>query len=206
MKNLAIFCLLLAFKMGAQDWTPLYNGNDIQGWERFGDLDYTIEEGILNIKDSPGFLWCKVRELGNVTLRIVYSGAKKNIPGVFLRIPEVPSEAWMASSKDYEIMVDDKLLKKNSKNNQNTSKGKNKENDSEDWDVLEITLNGYRTMIKINDVLVADYSDGNAVRSKDALSGKGKGSMPEYGYLAIQNLGKDNEIAIKEISYLDLAR
>ncbi|TFG76606.1 MAG: DUF1080 domain-containing protein [Flavobacteriales bacterium] len=206
MKNLAIFCLLLTFKMGAQDWTPLYNGNDIQGWEQFGDLDYTIEEGILNIKVGPGFLWCKVRELGNVTLRIVYSGAKKSMPGVFLRIPEVPSEAWMASSKDYEIMVDDKLLKKNSKNNQNTSKGKNNENDSEVWDVLEITLNGYRTMIKINDVLVADYTDGNAVRSKEAISGEGKGSMPESGYLAIQNLGKDDEIAIKEISYLDLAR
>ena len=54
--------------------------------------------------------------------------------------------------------------------------------------------------------LVADYTDGNPVRSKKAKRDGGEGSMPEYGFLAIQNRGKEDEIGIKEISYLDLSR
>ncbi len=207
MKSIAIFCLLLTFKMGAQDWVPLYNGIDLQGWEQLGEVDYEIEDGVLYLKGGQGLLWCKARELGNVTLRVIYSGAKKNNPGILLRIPQVPTEAWMAASRSYEIKLDDKNVKRNSKNNKYKSRGKGKKDDESEWDVLEITLNGYQTIIKMNDVIMADYTDGNPVRSKKVKKDSGgEGNMPEYGFLGIQNRGKEDEIGIKEISYLDLSR
>ena len=40
----------------APGWTPLFNGRDLQGWDRIGDANWRIEEGTLVADRGNGFL------------------------------------------------------------------------------------------------------------------------------------------------------
>lgn len=194
--------LLITLSLQAQEWTPLYNGENLEGWEHVGEGNFIIEDGILKSQGGMGLLWFTGQKFSNVKLKIVYKGAAENNAGVFIRIPEKPTEAWMPVHKGYEVQIDDREDEFHktgvlySLTKAKASPGKPKE-----WNTMEIALMGDRTIVHVNGILVTDFTEGDPVPKKTLEYEPDRGPRPDIGYIGIQNHGIKDVIEFKEVSY-----
>src|SRR2546426_10101152 len=82
------------------EWNQLFNGRNLTGWEHVGPGRVVVEDGLLKTEGGMGLLWDTQEKIGNAVLRVVYkTGKKSDNSGVFLRIPEKPTEPWMRSEE-----------------------------------------------------------------------------------------------------------
>ncbi len=203
--SLILLYIALSVSAYAQEWTNIYNGKNLENWEHVGGGSFVIEDGLLKTEGGMGLLWYTPNKMHDVKLRVVYKGADKNNAGVFIRIPEIPTEAWMPVNKGYEVQIDDrgddyhKTGVLYSLTEAKASPGKPGE-----WNVMEITLDGERTMVEVNGVLVTDYKEGDDVPDKVNSYEPDRGRRPVAGYIGFQNHGNRDIIYFKEVSYMDL--
>jgi 3-keto-disaccharide hydrolase len=201
----AWFLALPVARATAQEWIPLYDGKDFEHWEHVGDGSFTIEDGLLKTVGGMGLLWYTPQKFGNVTLRVVYRGAAENNAGVFIRIPERPTEPWMPVNRGYEVQIDDREDAYHSTGVlYSLTKAKAAPGKPDDWNVMEITLDGDRTIVHVNGVLVTDYKEGDAVPAKVQDYEPDRGPRPDSGYIGLQNHGGTDVIYFKEVSYRPL--
>jgi hypothetical protein len=204
LKTLVILLMFTAC-LSAQDWKPLFNGRDTEGWELVGDGNFIVEIGLLKSQGGMGLLWYTGQKFGVVKLRIIYKGADKNNAGVFIRIPETPEEAWMPVNKGYEVQLDDRedelhktgLL-------YSLTKARATPDIAGDWNAMEITLEGNRTIVYVNGVLVTDYTGRDSVPEKVETYEPDRGPRPEKGYIGLQNHSEEDEMHIREVSVKEL--
>lgn len=208
MKSIVSLVLLLfSTTLFAQQWIPLFDGTSLENWEQVGDGNVKIENGLLKTEGGMGLLWYTPRQFQDVKLRIVYKGADKNNSGVFIRIPEAPTEAWMPVNKGYEIQIDDRADEFHSTGTlYSFSKAKATPGIPGEWNEMIITLDGDRTLVHVNGVLVTDFTEGQAVPEKVETYEPDRGPRPVKGYIGIQNHGGDDVILFKEISYQPLQK
>ena len=146
---LGMWCLVFLFPANNQEqgWAPLFNGRDLEGWSHVGPGGFSIEDGLLKTHGGMGLLWYTPRKFENAVLRIVYRGAAQNNSGVFIRIPEAPTEPWMPVHRGFEVQIDDReddfhktgVL-------YSLTRAKASPSKPDDWNVMEITLDGERTI------------------------------------------------------------
>ena len=200
-------CLTLLLMMattlhGQESWQPLFNGTDLEGWEHVGSGSFKIEESVLSTSGGMGLLWFTDQKFEDCKIRIVYKGADKNNAGVFIRIPEKPTEPWMPVNKAYEVQIDDReddyhvtgVL-------YSLTKAKAKPGKPGEWNTMEITLDGDRTVVYVNGVLVTDYTEGDPVPEKSKNYEPDRGRRARSGYIGLQNHGEADVVYFKEISY-----
>jgi hypothetical protein len=88
-------------------WQPLFNGKNLEGWSHVGEEKFIVENGLLKTVGGMGLLWYTQGQFGNCTNRVVYkTTAKTSNSGVFIRIPEKPTEPWMPVHRGYEVFCD----------------------------------------------------------------------------------------------------
>lgn len=204
MKTL-VMLLLFAAGLSAQEWKPLFNGNNTEGWQHVGDGDFVVEDGLLKSQGGMGLLWFTGQKFGDVKLRIVYKGADKNNAGVFIRIPETPEEAWMPVNKGYEVQLDDREDEFHKTGVlYSLTKAMATPGMPDAWNTMEITLDGDHTIVHVNGELVTDYTEGDAVPEKAQDYEPDRGPRPGIGYIGLQNHSDDDEMLFKEISYQEL--
>lgn len=188
------------------EWIPLFNGKDLDNWEHVGDGSFTIEDEMLKTEGGMGLLWYTGKKFKDVKIRVVYKGADKNNAGVFIRIPERPTEPWMPVNRGYEVQIDDREDEYHktgvlySLTKAKASPGTN------DWNMMEITLDGDRTIVHVNGILVTDYTEGEKVPEKKMDYEPDRGLRPTEGYIGLQNHGPEDVIYFKEISYMTLEK
>jgi hypothetical protein len=199
----AIILLLGLQSADAQAWTSLFNGKDTEGWEHVGEGEFVIEEGVLKTVGGMGLLWYTGQKFENVRIKVVYKGADKNNAGVFIRIPEKPTEPWMPVHKGFEVQISDNADSHHrtgvlySFTEAKAAPGK------PGWNEMEITLNGAQTLVKVNGVLVTDFKEGDPVPPKTGEE-PDRGPRPDAGYIGLQNHAEEDVIYFKEISVMEL--
>jgi hypothetical protein len=204
---LSLCCAAVLGSASNQEWVPLFNGRDLEDWNHVGDGGFTIEDGLLKTQGGMGLLWYAPRKLENVVVRVVYKGASQNNAGVFIRIPESPTEPWMPVNRGYEVQIDDRADEFHktgvlySLTRAKASPGK-----PDDWNVMEITLDGDRTIVRVNDVLVTDFTEGDDVPAKVNDYEPDRGPRPSAGYIGLQNHSDDDVVYFKEVSYKPLRK
>ncbi|MBT8236682.1 MAG: DUF1080 domain-containing protein [Bacteroidia bacterium] len=204
MKTVCIL-LLLSLSLQAQEWTSLYNGENLDGWEHVGPGNFIIEDGILKSQGGMGLLWFTGQKFTNVKLRVVYKGADENNAGVFIRIPEKPTEAWMPVHKGYEVQIDDREDEWHKTGVlYSLTKAKASPGIPKEWNTMEITLQGDRTIVHVNGILVTDFKEGDPVPKKTLEYEPDRGPRPDVGYIGIQNHGIKDVIEFKEVSYKNI--
>jgi 3-keto-disaccharide hydrolase len=191
-----------------QKGTPLFNGRDLSGWEHVGPGRFVIEGGLLKTEGGMGLLWYTPRKLGREVLRVVYKpAAPKSNSGVYIRIPERPTEPWMPVNRGYEVQIDDAgddrhgtgaLYSLTRRLAAAARPGQ--------WNVLEVALDGPRTTVTLNGVKVTEYAEGEPVPPKVKWYEPDRGPRPAEGYVGLQNHGRDDTVFFKEISVRPLAR
>jgi len=124
-------------------------------------------------------------------IRVVFRlTAKESDSGVFIRIPEKPSEPWMPINRGYEVEIGDwpddysctgvlytftKALARPIR-------------PIGEWNAMEITIDGPHTVVYLNGVKVTDFKDGQPVPPKPSDShDPDRGPRPDSGYLGLQN-------------------
>ena len=195
-------CVSMNASAQSQEWRPLFNGKNLDGWSHVGPGQFVIEKGMLKTQGGMGLLWYTREKLGDATLRIVYhvpqpKGAGNS--GVFIRIPEEPTEPWMPVNKGYEVQIDENDDFHSTGVLYSLTKAQAKP-EAREWNTMEITLAGPRTVVVVNGVTVTDFSEGDPVPAKAASSEPDRGRRPDKGYIGLQNHSEKDVVLFREIS------
>lgn len=187
----------------AQDagWKELWNGKDFTDWKHVGPGKFVIENGLLKSVGGMGLLWYTPRKFGDCTIRVVYKTQKKtDNSGVFIRIPEKPTEEWMPVNKGYEVQIDDSadpyhvtgVL-------YSLTKAMSRPGETGKWNTMDITIAGPRTTVTLNGVGVTDYTEGQPVPKKEKSYEPDRGPRPNAGYIGLQNHSNADTVFFKRI-------
>ena len=187
--------------------TGLFNGKNLDGWEHVGPGSFVVEDGLLKTQGGMGLLWYSQKKIGRAKLRVVFKlTGKESDSGVFIRIPEKPTEPWMPVNRGYEVEIGDwpddysctgvlytftKALARPIR-------------PLGEWNTLEVTLDGPHIVVFLNRVKVTDYREGDPVPPKPAGSiDPDRGPRSEFGYIGLQNHPGD-PVYFREVAMLSL--
>lgn len=185
------------------EWRPLFNGRDTQGWELSGPGEFRVENGELVTYGGLGTLWYMREKFGNCQLRVVFRlGSSNANSGVHLRIPERPYSPWEVVNRGYEAQIaagggdwhGTGTLYSLAKALARPATPPGVEN------TMIITLDGPRTRVEVNGVLVTDYVEGQPVPPKKIWYEPDRGPRPEYGYIALQNHDEHSRVYFRDVS------
>lgn len=150
----------------------------------------------------------------NCIIRVVFAMRDSNSnSGVFIRIPTFPAEEWMPVNKGYEVQIDNAPEKSGEDDYHYTGMlysltkplaktGK----PGPQWNKMEITLDGPRTIVYLNGVKVSDFKEGDPVPEKKFDFEPDRGPRPESGYMGIQNHSDVDVVFFKEVSVKPLKK
>jgi hypothetical protein len=192
----------------AEKETALFNGRDLAGWEHVGPGRFVVEDGLLKTEGGMGLLWYQREKIGNAVLRVVYRNAEKGSnSGVFIRIPEKPTEPWMPVNRGYEVQIDDGQDEQHATGVlYSLTKAMARPGKPGEWNTLEITLDGERTIVHVNGTKVTEYAEGQPVPPKKEKWEPDRGPRPAEGYVGLQNHGDKDVVYFKEIAVRPLSR
>jgi len=186
---------------GDAAWRPLFDGRSFEGWEHVGPGSFAIEDGALKTRGGMGLLWYTREKLGDAVIRIVYRNPGGLNSGVFIRIPEKPTEPWMPVNRGYEVQIDDRGDARHRTGVlYSLTEALATPSRPDEWNTLEITLDGDRTRVTINGVLVTHYQEGQPVPPKVKTWEPDRGPRPMKGYIGLQNHSDQDVVFFREVS------
>ncbi|MDH5597949.1 MAG: DUF1080 domain-containing protein [Cyclobacteriaceae bacterium] len=183
------------------EWEQLFNGENFEGWTHVGDGEFVIEEGVLKTTGGMGLLFYNKEKIENATIKLVYKNPGGKNSGVYIRIPEVPTEPWMPVHKGYEVQIDDRgddyhvtgVL-------YSFTAAKARPTKADEWNTMEITIRDTNTQVHVNGVLVTDYNEGEPVPERHEEWEPERGPRSSSGYFGLQNHADEDVVYFKEIS------
>ncbi len=194
---------------GAPAWRALFDGQGTDGWEMVGPGELRLEHGELVTYGGMGMLWYSREKFGNCQVRVQFKlTAADDNSGVFIRIPEAPKTPMQAVNQGYEVQID------NTENDYHRTgclysltKARNLVSPKVgEWSTLLITLDGKRTVVEIDGQVVTDFTEGDSVPEKKVWYEPDRGPRPEYGFIGLQNHGREAHVHFREVSVRPLAR
>ncbi len=221
--GLCIVLLLSGFNSAAQNspvsspddaWTQLFDGKDLHGWKQVGPGTHLVTDGMIASHGGMGLLYCTKGKFSNCIIKVVYQMQKSNSnSGVFIRIPLEPREAWMPVFYGYEVQIDNHPETSNENEYHVTGTlysltkplakpGK----PGPEWNTMEITLDGLRTIVYLNGEKVTDYKEGDPTPERKFDFEPYRGLRPLAGYIGLQNHGDDDIVYFKEVAVKQLPK
>jgi len=207
-----IFLTVLSLNsIHAQEWRHLFNGKDLSGWEQIGPGEFEIENGVLKTAGGMGMLLYQAEKFSNVIIRVVYTVKDNDTnSGVFIRLPEKPTDPWAAVNTGYEVQIDNgtrhvggdfhctgvlySLTKAMAHPQKNPG----------EWNTMEIILDGSKTIVHLNGIKVTEYNEGDEVPPKVREFEPDRGPRPASGYIGLQNHDAESTAYFKEVAVKSL--
>jgi hypothetical protein len=178
-------------KAGESAWQPLFDGHSLDGWQQVGPGSFEVLDHMLKTNGGMGMLWYTRQTFANSVIRVVFKlTGKEADSGVFIRIPDKPGDVWMPINKGYEIEIGDwpsdysctGVVYSFSKAMARPIKPIG------EWNTMEITIDGPRTVVFLNGVKVTDYKEGQPVPARTSEGGEpAAGPRQDSGYIGLQN-------------------
>jgi hypothetical protein len=195
-------------------WKQLFNGVDLTGWKHVGPGFMTVENGIIQNHGGMGLLYWTGGKLGNCTIRVVFRMKDENDnAGVFIRIPIEPREEWMPVYYGYEVQIDNhpELSKEDEYHSTGMLYSFTKPlaiawKAGPEWNTMEITLDGPRTMTVLNGVKVMEFKEGDPVPERKFDFEPFRGPRPDSGYFGLQNHSDKDIVFFKEVAVKTLKK
>jgi len=196
----------------AQEWHQLFNGKDLAGWKHVGPGGDTVEDGLIRTHGGMGLLYWTGDKFGDCVIRVVYKMRDFNDnSGVFIRIPIEPREPWMPVHYGYEVQIDNHPETSHEDEYHVTGTlysltkplakpGK----PGPEWNTMEITLDGPRTIVVLNGIKVTDYTEGDPVPARKFDFEPERGPRPLKGYIGLQNHSDNDIVFFKEVAVKEL--
>ena len=185
----------------------LFNGKNLDGWQWVDAEGFRVEDGMIRTQGRKGMLWYTGGKIGHARLHVVYKMTAENgNSGLFIRIPEKPASERDGIHKGIEVQIDNKdddwhctgVLYSMTKAKARPYKP------AGEWNTMDITLDGLRTIVHVNGVLVTDYDGVSPVPEKTKSYEPERGPRPAAGYIGLQNHDERAILYFKEISVAPL--
>jgi Domain of Unknown Function (DUF1080) len=212
MSKMAMLLAIVAianFAFAQPSSRALFNGKDLDGWQQVGPGSFVVQDGTMKTEGGMGMLWYTREKIGHATIRVVFKlTGKEADSGVFIRIPERPVEPWMPINRGYEVEIGDwpddysctgvlytftKALARPIRR-------------VGEWNTMDITIDGPRTIVHLNGKKVTDFKEGQPVPAKPPGShDPDRGPRQDAGYIGLQN-HPGSEVYFKEVSVQPLAK
>jgi hypothetical protein len=199
---LPMLALSLATAQG-QEWQPLWNGKNLDGWKHIGYGQFLIEDGVLKTEGVPGtlgLLYYKDK-IGDCTIRIVYKETPpgRSNSGLYIRIPKEPTDEQEVVRIGHEIQIGGRNTGEVFGVAQVLTPPPVKTG-PDDWNTMEITIEGQRTVVTVNGVKVTDFTQGVSP-TRPNMRDYYNVQRPDEGWIGLQNHNKDivwfKEVSIK---------
>jgi hypothetical protein len=213
-KNLWFLILaIILISCSGQDgkWRQLFNGNDLSGWEQVGPGNFVVEDGLLKTVNGMGMILWSAEKFSNVIIRVVYKVKDNDCnSGVFIRIPEKPADEWDAVNNGYEVQIDNGTRHVGGDYHCTgvlyslTKAMSHPQKSPGEWNTMEITLDGQRTIVNVNGEKVTDFTEGDPVTEKTRDFEPDRGPRPESGYIGLQNHDTLSVVWFKEVAVKSL--
>ncbi len=197
-------------------WTPIFNGKSLDGWQHVGPGNMTVEDGLIHTHGGMGLLYWTAGPIADCRLRVVFRMRDENDnSGVFVRIPVEPREEWMPVNYGYEVQIDNHPERSNPPEDDTHSTGMlysltkplaKAWKPGPEWNTMEITLDGPRTVVTLNGVKVTDYTEGQPVPPRQFSFEPQRGRRPISGYIGLQNHSDNDIVFFKEVSIQPLRK
>lgn len=205
---LTVLALVLISGFISDDsWTPLFNGKDLTGWEQIGPGSFVVEDGLLKTTGGMGMILYPAQMFGDVVIRVVYKVKDNDCnSGVFIRIPEKPADEWVAVNKGYEVQIDNGKRHVGGEYHCTgvlyslTKAMAHPQKEVGEWNTMEITLDGDRTIVTVNGETVTDFREGDPVPAKTRDFEPERGPRPLKGYIGLQNHDSLSVVYFKEVA------
>jgi hypothetical protein len=191
----------------------LFNGKDLTGWKHVGPGNMTAEaDGLIHTHGGMGLLYWTGGKIGNCHIHVVYRMRDENDnSGVFIRIPLEPREEWMPVHYGFEVQIDNHPEAGNEDEYHSTgmlyslTKPLAKAwKPGPEWNTMDITLDGPRTIVVLNGVKITDYKDGDPVPARKFDFEPQRGPRPDFGFIGLQNHSDKDVVFFKEVSIAPL--
>jgi hypothetical protein len=209
--------VLLLPALASAGETQLFNGKDLEGWEHVGPGRVYVEDGLMKTEGGMGLLWYTREKLGNCTLKVVFKTTKADDnSGIFIRIPRPPRDPWQAVNWGYEVQILESWPESYDRSDHQKAKGddwhttgaiysfspatKRPQKPAGEWNTMEITLDGDRTVVRLNGEVVNEYLEGTKVPVRAHDFEPVRGPRPQEGYIGIQNHHAPQTVHYREIS------
>jgi hypothetical protein len=207
---ICLFVAAIAHSVSAQQsGRALFNGKDLDGWQQVGPGSFVVKDGMMKTEGGMGMLWYAREKIAQATVRVVFKlTSKESDSGVFIRIPEKPTEPWMPINRGYEVEIGDwpddysctgvlytftKALARPIK-------------PIGEWNTMDITIDGAHTIVYLNGNKVTDFTEGQPVPPKPPGShDPDRGPRPNSGFIGLQN-HPGSEVYFKEVSLVPRSR
>lgn len=200
-----VFVLIVSLSLQETKWRQLFNGKDLTGWQQVGPGKFVVEDGLLKTVGGMGMILYPAEKFGDAIIRVVYKVKDNDCnSGVFIRIPEKPADEWVAVNKGYEVQID------NGKRHVGgdyhctgvlyslTKAMAHPQKKAGEWNTMEITLDGPRTIVYVNGEKVTDFREGDPVPPKTLDFEPIRGPRPLSGYIGLQNHDSLSVVYFKE--------
>jgi len=206
---LLLFIIVLLSSWSVQDgtWRQLYNGKDLSGWQQVGPGKFVIEDGLLKTVGGMGMILYPAEKFSNVIIRVVFKVKDNDCnSGLFIRLPEKPVDEWAAVNTGYEVQIDNGIRHVGGEYHCTgvlyslTKAMAHPQKKAGEWNTMEITLDGKRTIVLVNDEKVTDFTEGDAVPPKTRDFEPIRGPRPESGYIGLQNHDSLSVVYFKEVA------
>lgn len=209
MKKIFNLIILVVILSSCRDnkWRPLFNGMDLTGWEQVGPGKFVVEDSLLKTVGGMGMILYPAEKFSDAVIRVVYKVKDNDCnSGVFIRIPEKPADEWYAVNKGYEVQIDNGtrhvggdyhctgVLYSLTKAMAHPQKAPG------EWNTMEITLDGQKTIVYVNGEKVTDFTEGDSVPPKTRDFEPDRGPRPITGYIGLQNHDSLSTVYFKEVS------
>jgi hypothetical protein len=202
-------CAPAATYSQTDEWKQLFDGKDLTGWKHVGPGSMTVENGLIQTHGGMGLLYWTGGKLGDCTIRVVFKMRDKDDnSGVFIRIPIEPREEWMPVHYGYEVQILNDPEAQGASNYHSTGMlysltkplvphmGK----PGPEWNTMEITLDGPKTIVVLNGTKVTDYTEGDPVPERKQTFEPQRGPRPNEGYIGLQNHSDNDIVFFKEVA------
>jgi hypothetical protein len=211
MKNflLPLIIMIALISCSSQDkkWRQLFNGKDLTGWEQVGPGAFLVEDSLLKTVGGMGMILYSSEKFGDVMIRVVYKVKDNDCnSGVFIRLPEKPVDEWAAVNTGYEVQIDNGTRHVGGDYHctgvlYSLTKAKaHPQKTPGEWNTMEITLDGPRTLVYVNGEEVTDFTEGDSVPPKTRDFEPERGSRPLSGYIGLQNHDSLSTVYFKEVA------
>lgn len=188
-------------------WRSLFNGKDLTGWQQVGPGKFVVEDGLLKTVGGMGMILYPSEKFSNVIIRVVFKVKDNDCnSGVFIRIPEKPADEWAAVNKGYEVQIDNGTRHVGGEFHCTgvlyslTKALAHPQKKPGEWNTMEITLDGQKTIVFVNGEKVTDFNEGDPVQPKTRDFEPERGPRPESGYIGLQNHDSLSTVFFKEVA------
>jgi hypothetical protein len=197
-------------------WRQVFDGKDLSDWKHVGPGGMTVEDGLIRTHGGMGLLYWAGGPIANCVVRVVFRMRDENDnSGVFIRIPLEPREEWMPVHYGYEVQIDNHPERSNPPEDEAHSTGMLYSltkplamagKPGPQWNTMEITLDGPRTIVLLNGVKVTDYKEGDPVPPRKFSFEPQRGTRPDLGYFGLQNHSDHDIVFFREVSIKPLKK